>query len=46
VQKAFACPDRVNVKLRSRRRNETGGLDFEIVSFSEKMPDGLDQSGS
>jgi hypothetical protein len=46
VQKSFACTDRVNVELRSRRRNEIGGLDFEIVSFSEKMPDGLDQSGS
>jgi len=46
VQKAFACPDRVNVKLRSRRWDEIGGLDLEIVFFSEEMPDGLNQSGS
>jgi len=46
VQKTFACPDRVNVKLRRRRRKEIGGIDFEIVFFSEKMPDGLEQSGS
>jgi hypothetical protein len=45
VQKASTCRDRVNVMLRSRRRDERGGLNFEIVSLSEKMPDGLEQSG-
>jgi len=46
VQEAFSRSDRVNVKLRSRRWNEIGGLDFEKVSSGEKTPDGLDQSGS
>jgi hypothetical protein len=46
VQEPCACPDRVNMKLRSRCRDETRGLDFEIVSFSEKTPDRLEQCGS
>jgi hypothetical protein len=45
VQKNPASADRIDMKLGSRRRDEAGGLDFEIVFFSEKMPDRLDQSG-
>jgi len=45
VQKAPTGRDGVNVKLGSGRGDEIGGLDFEIVSLSEKMPDGLKQSG-
>jgi hypothetical protein len=45
VQKASTGRDRVNMKLRSRRRDEIGGLDFQVVSLREKMPDSLKQSG-
>ena len=46
MQKQTPCPDRVDVALRSRRWDEGGGFDFQIVFFDEVAPDGLDHCGS
>jgi hypothetical protein len=46
MQESSTRRDRINVKLRRRRRDEARSLDLEIILFGEKTPDGLEQTGS